>query len=70
MRSGKEWGSLMHFMDPDELDGLHVIGRNDVTLGVVDGTYAGRAASSGGHARGVGRIRLHRYAVSSANRMS
>ena len=26
---------LMHFTDPNELGGLHVIGRNDVTLGVV-----------------------------------
>ena len=33
-------GSLMYFMDPEELDGLHVIGRNDVTIGVVEGTYA------------------------------
>ena len=30
----------MYFMDPKELDGLHVIGRNDVTIGVVEGTYA------------------------------
>jgi hypothetical protein len=30
----------MHFTDPKELDGLHVIGRNDVTLGVVEGIYA------------------------------
>jgi len=140
-------GSLMHFMDPEELDGLHVIGRNDVTLGVVEGTYAdirsgypqwaaiqsglfgtdvsvipliaaehddrslripysaqelrtaphrapgtamshkeeanlfrhygvgygsarppvGKAALSGGHARGAGRNMLHRYAASSAN---
>lgn len=29
----------MHFMDPKELGGLHVIGRNDVTLGVVEGIY-------------------------------
>src|ERR1700722_19636356 len=41
MRSGKEWASPMHLMDPDEPDGRHVIGRNDVTLGVVTGTYAG-----------------------------
>lgn len=40
MRSGKEWASLMHFVDPEGLDGLHVIGRNDVTPGVVEGTYA------------------------------
>jgi hypothetical protein len=30
----------MHFIDPKELGGLHVIGRNDVTLGVVAGIYA------------------------------
>ncbi|HEY1698549.1 MAG TPA: hypothetical protein VGG75_02370 [Trebonia sp.] len=30
----------MHFMDPRELGGLHVIGRNDVALGVVEGIYA------------------------------
>ena len=30
----------MHFIDPEELGGLHVIGRNDVTLGVVAGIYA------------------------------
>lgn len=30
----------MHFMDPKELGGLHVIGRNDVTLGVVEGIFA------------------------------
>jgi hypothetical protein len=30
----------MHFMDPNELGGLHVIGRNEVTLGVVDDIYA------------------------------
>jgi hypothetical protein len=140
----------MHFMDPKELGGLHVIGRNDVTLGVVEGIYtdirsgypqwaaiqsglfgtdvsiipltatehddrslripysvqelrnaphrapstamshkeevnlfrhygvgdgsagpsAGRAASPGGGTRGVGRTMLHKYAVSSANRMS
>lgn len=29
----------MHFMDPQELGGLHVIDRNDVTLGVVEGIY-------------------------------
>lgn len=40
MRSGKERARLMHFTDPEELDGLHVIGRNDVTLGVVEGSYA------------------------------
>ena len=32
MRSGKEWASLMHFMDPEELDGLHVIGRAGRTM--------------------------------------
>jgi hypothetical protein len=26
----------MHFMDPKELGGLHVIGRNDATLGVAN----------------------------------
>ena len=30
----------MHFMDPRALGGLHVIGRNDVALGVVEGVYA------------------------------
>jgi hypothetical protein len=30
----------MHFMDPKELGGLRVLGRNDVTLGVVEGVYA------------------------------
>lgn len=40
MRSGKERANLMHFIDPEELGGLHVIGRNDVTLGVVAGIYA------------------------------
>ena len=30
----------MHFIDPKELGGLHVIGRNHVTLGVVAGIYA------------------------------
>lgn len=30
----------MHFIDPRELGGLHVIGRNDVTLGLVAGIYA------------------------------
>jgi hypothetical protein len=30
----------MLFMDPGELGGLHVIGRNDVALGVVEGIYA------------------------------
>lgn len=29
----------MHFANPGELDGLHVIGSNDVTLGVVDDIY-------------------------------
>jgi hypothetical protein len=29
----------MHFMDPRELGGLHVVGRDDVTLGVVEGIY-------------------------------
>jgi PRC-barrel domain len=29
----------MHFMDPRELGGLHVIGSNGVALGVVDGIY-------------------------------
>ena len=140
----------MHFMDPGELGGLHVIGSNDVTLGVVDGIYtdirsgypqwaaiqsglfgtdvsiipltatehddrslripysvqelrdaphrapgtamshkeeanlfrhfgigygfagpsAGKTASPGGRTRGAGRTMLHKYAVSSANRMS
>jgi hypothetical protein len=140
----------MHFMDPKELGGLHVIGRNDVTLGVVEDIYAdirsgypqwaaiqsglfgtdvsiipltatehddrslripysveelrnaphrspgtamshkeeanlfrhygvgygpagppaGRAASPGGRTRGASRTMLHRYAESSANRMS
>ena len=40
MRSGKEWATLMHFTDPKVLNGLHVIGRGDVTLGVVEGVYA------------------------------
>jgi hypothetical protein len=40
MRSGKERANLMHFIDPKELGGLHVIGRNDVTLGMVAGIYA------------------------------
>ena len=30
----------MHFMDPKELGGLRVIGRNDATLGVVEDIYA------------------------------
>jgi PRC-barrel domain len=30
----------MHFMDPRELGGLHVIGRDNVALGVVEGIYA------------------------------
>jgi PRC-barrel domain len=30
----------MHFMDPKKLDGLDVIGRNNATLGVVEGIYA------------------------------
>ena len=33
-------GNLMHFTDPKVLNGLHVIGRGDVTLGVVEGVYA------------------------------
>jgi len=37
----KERANLMHFMDPKEPGGLHVVGRNNVTLGVVDGIYAG-----------------------------
>lgn len=40
MRSGKERANLMHFIDPNELGGLHVIGGNDVTLGLVAGIYA------------------------------
>jgi hypothetical protein len=67
MRSGKEWASLMHFTDPIELGGRHVIGRNDVTLGVVEGIYADIRS---GYPQWAGRTIPHRYAVSSANRMS
>jgi hypothetical protein len=30
----------MHFTDPKVLNGPHVIGSGDVTLGVVEGVYA------------------------------
>jgi hypothetical protein len=33
-------GNPMHFTDPKVLNGLRVIGRGDVTLGVVEGVYA------------------------------
>jgi hypothetical protein len=68
----------MHFMDPKELGGLHVIGRNNAALGVVEGIYADirsgypqwAAASPGGGIPGVGRTMLHTYAAASANQMS
>jgi hypothetical protein len=55
----------MLFIDPKELGGLHVTGRNDVTLGVV----AGRSVPDA-RTRGVGRTMLHEHAVPSANQMS
>lgn len=50
----------MHFMDPQELGGLHGFA----------GPSAGKAASTGGRTCGAARTMLHKYTVSSANRMS
>jgi len=46
----------MHFTDPKELGGLHVIDR--------------RAASPAGHTGGARRTVLHKYALSPAKQMS
>lgn len=71
----KERANLMHFMDRKELGSLHVIGRNDVTLGVIDGIYAGirsgypqRAAIQSG-LFGPDVSLLHKCAASPANQM-
>jgi hypothetical protein len=63
----------MHFMDPKELGGLRVIGRNDVILGVVEGIYADirsgypqwAAIQSGLFGRGCRRPGAEREAASS-----
>ena len=68
----------MHFIDPEELGGPHVIGRKEEAnlfrhYGVgyaAAGPSAGRGAAPDAHTRGVGPTMLHEHAVPSANQMS